>query len=459
MNALRLATSELRILAPGSARKFSILILSTLFGCSWPGSQAFGPATAQSLPEIARATEHIRGLAFKRPVKLSDSLGVSSTSDTAQSSAQLWRVYQRIGLVAESADFAQAYSRFLNLEQAAFYDPRREAISVSPEAVKIGQALGGTPAQDGKAVAAVIALTRALQEQHFRWQQRVDGTTLADRKLAFKAVADGDAATVALHFLNPNPATLVWADQVQALSRLTVELDRAGSSLPAMLREQLVFPYRDGAQFVQWAYAAKGWAGVNALFADPPLSSAQILHPERYYVRRAAALQIIPFGLFRQMKESAVTEETLGEFLIQVLLASSHARKEAALIASSWTGDYLSAYPDGENLITAWLSVWSGEGDAQRFYRAFQTVLERRHRLRFEASARPQDGVKAALRSGRSMILQVRGPVVLLLDGMTAPRAFETSEAIWKELEIRTESPAFPFETAMGPAHSSLTSR
>lgn len=459
MDVIRFATTAVCPIRQRTARKFSLFILSTLIGCSWSGSKPVSPAPEQSVAQIAHATEQIRALAFKRQVKLSDQLANSSATDAAQPTAQVSRVYKRIGLIAESVDLVQAYGQFFKLERAAFYDPGRDAIFISPEAVKIGQALAGAPTRDASAVAAVIALTRALQEQHFRWQERVKGITSEDRKLAFKAVADGDATTVALHFLKSNPSTVLWADHVQAMGRLTAELERAGSSLPVMLREQLVFPYRDGTQFVQWAYAAKGWSGVNALFADPPVSSAQILHPERYYLRRSPPVQIIPFGLFRQTQQSALTEQTLGEFLIQVLLASSHSRQDAALIASNWNGDYLSAYPDGENLIIAWLSAWNGEGDAQRFYRAFQTVLERRHHLRFEAAARPQDGLKADLPTGRSMILQVRGSVVLLLDGMTATRALETSESIWKELEIRPESPSFPFETAKGPTHRSLISR
>jgi hypothetical protein len=459
VDVFRFATSEIFPVGPKSAGKFLLLVLATLIGCSWLRSDPVSPAPEQSLAEIARATEQIRGLPFKRRVTLSDPPAHSRAIATAQTTAQVSRVYKRIGLLAPSDDLVQSDSQFSKLQHAAFYDPASNAISISPEAVRIGQALAGASTRDAGAVAAVIALTHALQEQHFRWQERVKGMTLEDRKLAFKAVADGDSATVALHFLKSNHSTDLWTDHVQAMGRLSAALEKAASSLPAMLREKLVFPYRDGTQFVQWAYAAKGWAGVNALFADPPLSSAQILHPEQYYLRRGAPVQIIPFGWFRQTKENALTEQTLGEFLIQVLLASSHSRQDAALIASSWTGDYLSAYPDGENLIVAWLSAWNDQAGAQRFYRAFQTVLERRHRLRFEASERQQDGLKADFRTGRSMILQVRGSVVLLLDGMTAARALETSDAIWKELEIRPESPSIPFETAKGPSHSSLTSR
>ena len=459
MDVSRFATSEDCPVGPRSARNFSILILSTLVGCSWPGSKPVGPAPEQSVAQIAHATEQIRSLAFKRQVKLSEALANSSATEAAQITATLSRTYKRIGLVAESVDLAHAYGQFLKLERATSYDPGRDAIFISPEAGKIGQALAGTSPRGGGAAAAVIALTHALQDQHFRWQERIKGLTSEDRKLAFKAVAEGDATTVALHFLRSDPAAVLWSDHVQAMGRLTAELERAGSTLPAMLREQLAFPYRDGTQFVQWAYGAKGWAGVNALFADPPLSSAQILHPEQYYLRRSTPVQIVPFGLYRQAQPAAVTEQTLGEFLIQVLLATSHSRKDAATIASSWTGDHLLTYPDGENLIIAWLSAWHSEGDAQRFYRAFQIVLERRHDLRFETSARPQHGLKADLRTGRSMLLQVRGPVVLFLDGITAARALETSETIWNELEIRTEPPSFSFETAKGPSQSSLIRR
>jgi len=220
-----------------------------------------------------------------------------------------------------------------------------------------------------------------------------------------------------------------------------------------------VFPYREGSQFAQWAFLAKGWSGVNALFADPPVSSAQILHPEKYYVRRLAPLRITPFGLKRQFKENAVLDETLGECLIQILLGSNQPREEAKQIAAGWTGDHISAYPDGDGLITAWISAWSGDKEARDFQRAFRAVLERRHRVRFDETPGQPDGWKANLRTGRSMVLQVRGAVVLFLDGIASARAMEVSEENWKNLEIAPESTDLPFESAQKPAHLSLSNR
>ena len=463
MDVIRFGTHKIRPIRSKTGWAFFTLIFLTVVGCSWPQPKAVSPASSPSIAQLAQTTAQIRGLPFKWQVTMSDQPAATSAPGAdeygTQGVAQLSRVYKRIGLLSESVDLGKSLIEFSKLRRIAFYEAERRAIVLSPEAAKMGQALAGAATPEASALTAVIALTHALQEQHFQWQERVKQLSLEDRKLAFRAVAEGDAMRVALSFLKADQSPATWADQVQAIGRLTRELEREASSLPAMLRERLIFPYREGSQFVQWAYAAKGWEGVNGLFADPPVSSAQILHPEKYYLRREAPLQISPFGLFRQTEEEAVVEQTLGEYLVQVLLASSHSRQEAALIASGWTGDYLSAYSDGTHLITIWLSAWNDDGGAQKFYRALQTTFERRHRLRFEVSPRPSDGLRANVGAGRSAVLQAKGSLVLLVDGVASARAAETSEAIWKELEIGTESPPMPFETAKRTAHLSLTKK
>lgn len=442
---------------PRIARKLSIFVLAGSIGCSWPGAKPVSRTPEAPIAEITRTTEEIRGLSFKRQITLVEQPANGSAANLAQSTLQLAQVYQRLGFLPDSVDLLRDYEAFGRLQRAVSYDARRGSIVVTPTGVRIGQAFAGASGRDGITVAAVLALTHALQEQHFRWQQTLDATASEDRRLAFGALAAGDATTVALHLLNTRESAALWPENAEAIRRLTIELEKAASSLPAILREQLLFPYRNGSQFVQWAYSAKGWAGVNALFADPPVSSAQILHPEQYYLRRRAPLQIVPFGLLRQTN-NRVLEQTFGEFLIRLLLASTHSPNDAAQMASGWTGDHVSAQFDGKNSLIVWLSAWSDDNGAQRFARGLQTVLERRRRVHFSAAARQQDGLKADLGAGRTATLQVRGAVVLLLDGLSGARASEMSDVIWKDLEIGAE-PALPFETAKRPDHVSLLSR
>ena len=461
MDSAAAVTEKFRFLVSRAAGKLAIAILSGLLAaCAGSEPPRLNSAPAPSLADLKQRVSEIRALPFKQET---DQSGVPALSSAAvaddlsgQSSAQIARAYKRVGLLAESVDFAKAMMEFSRLKRLAMYEAGRERLVIAPEAARLGEALVGERRGDANQIAAVLALTRALQDQHFRWSDRVKGLGSEDRKLAFHALADGDTLLVALSYLTKYREPLNWG---QSIIKFAAELEKVGGHLPELLKQELVFSYREGSQFAQWAFLTKGWSGVNALFADPPISSAQILHPEKYYIRRLAPLRITPFGLQRQFKESAVLDETLGEYRIQILLGSNQPRKEAGQIAAGWTGDHLSAYPDGDGLVTAWISAWSGDKAARDFHRAFRAVLERRHRVRFDETPGQPEGWKANLRTGRSMVLQARGTVVLFLDGIASARALEVSEENWKNLEIAPESADLPFDSAQKPAQLSLSSR
>jgi len=454
-------TENFRFTASRASGKLAIAILSGLLAaCSGSEPQRLNPTPALSLAELKQRVSEIRALPFKQEP---DQAGLPAFSSAdisddfgSQALAQIARAYKRVGLLAESVDFAKAMMEFARLKRLAVYEAGRERLAIAPEAARLGEALAGERRGDADQIAVVLALTRALQDQHFRWSDRVKGLGSEDRKLAFNALADGDALLVALNYLSKYGEPFNWA---QATNRFAAELEKIGGHLPELLKQDLVFPYREGSQFAQWAFLAKGWSGVNALFADPPISSAQILHPEKYYIRRLAPLRITPFGLKRQFKENAVLDETLGEYRIQTLLGSNQPRAEAKQTAAGWIGDDLSAYPDGDGLITAWITAWSSDKEARDFQRAFRAVLERRHRVRFDETPGQPDGWKANLRTGRSMVLQARGTVVLFLDGIASAHALEVSEENWKNLEIGPESADLPFESAKKSAQLSLSSR
>ncbi|MDP2602173.1 MAG: hypothetical protein Q8S00_06220 [Deltaproteobacteria bacterium] len=463
MNSVAVVTEKFRFRGSRVSGKLAIAILSGLLAAcagSEPPRLNSAPSPPLSLAELKQRVSEIRALPFKQTADQAELSALSSAGVGddlgGPSLAQIARAYKRIGLLAESVDFAKAMMEFARLKRLAVYEAGRERLTIAPEAARLGEALAGTQNGDPNQVASVLALARALQDQHFRWSDRVKGLGSEDRKLAFQALADGDALLVALNYLSKYREPLNWA---QATNRFAAGLEKVGGHLPELLKQDLIFPYRDGSQFAQWAFLAKGWSGVNALFAEPPISSAQILHPEKYYLRRFTPLRITPFGLRRQFKENAVLDETLGEFRIQILLGSNQPREESRQIAAGWTGDHLSAYPDGDGLITAWISAWSGDKEARDFQRAFRSVLERRHRVRFDETPGQPDGWKANLRTGRSIVLQTRGAVVLFLDGIASARALEVSEENWKNLEIAPESVDLPFESAKQPAQLSLSSK
>ena len=426
-----------------------LIFLNLLAACSWQKPDTPTRLSPDSFGALKQRVASIRGLPFKQDIsqEARSSGNDFDDEDDPRSIARLSQAYKRIGLLPDATDLAKALADFHRLQRLTFYDRRKDMILLAPESIKLGRALGEDDSRSAETIPMVFALTQALQEQNFQWPSKIKLVPAEDRRLAFRAVASGDVVLTGLSYLRGNgPAQ--WPAQQQAVSRLVNELNTLASGLPPMLRERLVFPYREGSQFVQWAYAARGLEGINALFANPPLSTAQVMHPQKFYIRRQNPLRIVDWGLMQQMKSAAIIERTLGEYLIQFLLTSTHSRLEAARIASAWAGDHLSAYADGENLITCWISAWDEETSAQEFLRAFEAVLVRQRGLRFETSAGQKNNLKADLAAGASTLLQVKGPVVLFLDGVGSARAPQLAERIWQELETGPEPTTFPFDSA-----------
>src|SRR5262249_45020627 len=117
----------------------------------------------------------------------------------------------------------------------------------------------------------------ALQDQYF------DLNTLApknpdndDRSLAIQALTQGDATLLQRLWAQQN----LTSDELSALGKNGGTSQLFSASL--FLREQLLFPYSDGFNFVRQIYQTGGYAAVDAVFRDPPQSTAQVLHIDKY---------------------------------------------------------------------------------------------------------------------------------------------------------------------------------
>jgi hypothetical protein len=83
-----------------------------------------------------------------------------------------------------------------------------------------------------------------------------------DASLALTALIEGDAATGQLEYLFEHPG-LIRDLQNEASDFDSSELDNA----PAIFRETLLFPYDQGADFVDTLYREGGWEAVDAAYA------------------------------------------------------------------------------------------------------------------------------------------------------------------------------------------------
>jgi hypothetical protein len=222
--------------------------------------------------------------------------------------------------------------------------------------------------------------THALQDQNFGLDQlAIDAPNQGDRDLARTALPEGDATLSMMQWAERNMSILGLLSS--AFSALGPQTDQFNNA-PAILREDLMFPYDAGLSFVEGVYEKGGWAAVDRLYAKPPNSTSQILHPELYTAGIgpvAVTLGAVPATLGTGWK--LTYQDTMGELQLRVWLGGEHPTdaqaKAADSAASSWAGDRIGLYegPSG-----AWAVVlrtqWRSTSGRTAFVAAANQTLD-----------------------------------------------------------------------------------
>lgn len=423
-----------------------------LSGCAETGFEISSPSSL-SFEELKQRVARIRGLSFQREVYLETTsieairaiLEKSLWEEYGQENLQQTaRVYARLGLLPEATDLAKTLLDLRLFYQGMHQDSRGKTIFLPKGPWKPGLTFpGSSPTRENatKQILLVQALTHILQEQHFNWEEKIRNRNTGDSRLTLRALREGDALLVTLaHLMGaPQENRQKIVNGLRGLRGLPAQIDKELSRFPELLRQEVAFQYLQGGEFVSWAYAVKGWEGVNSLFQHPPLSTAQILHPEKYYVKRHDPVRITPWGLIRPFRGKMIMDETLGEFLIQSLLSQTLSQGEARQAAAGWGGDSLLAFRQGEELVLGWVTAWDDREKAREFYRSYRRALERRHGFSLESSQSGVDVLISPPKSNRSLLLQIKDHFVLFLDGIPAPRSAEIAGTIWNDLETGAE--------------------
>jgi hypothetical protein len=146
---------------------------------------------------------------------------------------------------------------------------------------------------------------------------------------------------------------------------------------PAWFRDQLLFSYSRGAAFCLEVRQKGGQKLLDYAFAvDPPRSSEQILHPEKWYGRRDDPVVILWPDLGRDLPgyskaaEGQLGEEGIGIWLRSARPAGQEGGKAAAAAAEGWGGDRFAVYRQGGRRLLAWITDWDTAEAAGRFQAA-----------------------------------------------------------------------------------------
>ena len=279
-------------------------------------------------------------------------------------------LYRALGMLEEDDSLRDLYLELLGDQVAGFYDPEVDELFVVSRSGELGVEERVTYAHE---------FTHALQDQHFDLESfGLEEVGQGDRNYAVLALIEGDATAV-MSF---------WAQSALTPDEL-LELVQAGldpaarevlNRMPPILRESLTFPYERGLQLVLGLQAQGGWDAVDAAYEDPPASTEQVLHPEKYDAREEPIPVELPADLAARMGAGweSTYEDTFGEFQFQVWLRNALGRADAGNeAAAGWGGDrfaVLEGPDDGWAVVMK--TEWDEAGEATQFSAAATGVLE-----------------------------------------------------------------------------------
>ncbi len=262
--------------------------------------------------------------------------------------------YRLLGMLPDTLDLERLLVDLYSEQVAGFYDP---------DSTMFFGVAGADPLQ----LKLVLAheMVHALQGQYLPLDSILHDIHSNDRLTAAQAVLEGQATLVSIRVLSPGQDVTAepefweaYRQQVTAQQGSMPVFARA----PLLVRETLLFPYLDGAEFMRW-WATSPFA--DSLPSGPrmPASTEQILHPDRYLKHDQ------PVPLRFTGGPARLYQDGLGEMEILVLEAQLQGQGEMPrpVVPLGWGGDLYGVYDTPAGPALVWYAVWDDARSADRF--------------------------------------------------------------------------------------------
>jgi hypothetical protein len=276
---------------------------------------------------------------------------------------------------------------------------------------------------EGQKPVMVHELTHALQDQHFnlrRFEKWPHGDS--DAELAAHALIEGDATLAMTIYMAQNPlVALAFSRSLGSAAASSVQFNQA----PRALRESLIFPYAQGTEWATQLYRRGGWSTISKAFSHLPLSSEQILHPEKYFTYERPVKIVLPD--LRNLLGPGwreIDSDTNGEWSYYLILDQFlNSPAESRRAAAGWAGDRYEIYEGAKpgRVLLAHVSAWDTENDAREFFDAYVKRTAKRYPDAALIAENQTPGLNTFLSwqsSEGRVVIELRGQHVVAIEGI-----------------------------------------
>jgi len=329
---------------------------------------------------------------------------------------------QLFGFIPTQFDYEAAEYALLQDQLAGYYEPADGTMYMASD-------LGDDEAE------ATLAheLVHALQDQRWNLAERSkyrpgDG----DRSEVVSALAEGDATSAMFDVMIARAAPGTGKTAVDLPDDVFAEQIRAGmnegpgAAAPHVMRTSLAAPYIYGTLFVHALRRRGGWDAVNRAWDDPPTTSEQILHMDKWLSHETPAAVATPTFAALGAGWRVADEDTEGELGARIAFEEWMEPKAAAEASLGWGGDRGVLVTTGDRAAFAWrLHYDAGKTKDDRALHAYSALARALDKTLGPAKAgdatftcreRADRGPLAVARAGADIVF-VLGPATTSTSG------------------------------------------
>jgi hypothetical protein len=398
-----------------------------LLGCillvaALAAAQSDSRALCGQVPTIAAELTRISGMKLRHPVpcdfitkeKVNEFLGKRVKEDSRPEEIRAEELtLKKFGFVPQDFDLAKSTIDLLTEQAAAFYDYNKKKLFITESNTREPQE-------------PVLAheLSHALADQNFNLAKYVKaGNKSDDGSTARLAVMEGQATWLMSEYLaRKNGQSLKSSPELVAMMSGENDSGDGGQfpvydKSPLYLRQTLIFPYTKGMLFQDAVLHRDSQEGFTEVFQHAPLSTQQIIHPEKYFSGVKPADPALPDPHLPHGYKGLVGG-SLGELEHGILLEQYADRDQAAELASHWRGCNFELRENRKagRVVLLYSSEWDSEDSARRFFAAYREALQKKWKNMTVASE-TADRVTGTGDDGR-FVIERTGALVTSIEGM-----------------------------------------
>jgi len=281
---------------------------------------------------------------------------------------------KKFGYVPQDFDLAKNTVDLLTEQAAAFYDFHRKRLFITD----------WTPS-DTREPALVHELGHALADQNVNLEKFIkQGQKSDDGSLARLAVMEGQASWLMAEYL-ARKAGQSLANSPLLLETMAKTIETGASQFPVFeseplyLRETLVFPYSQGLLFQNAVYQRTKQKAFEEVFRRPPVSTQQIIHPDKYFAGLEPSKPELP-RLPDAHGYKKIADGTLGELDHSILLEQYAGREDSQSLSLHWRGGAyaLMERHDPSRVVMQYAVEWDDAPSAARYFALYRKILEKK---------------------------------------------------------------------------------